>query len=685
MQPLLTYDLESWPNIFTFTGYDRQSKQTFYYEVSWRCNHLAAMLTALEHWKHKDYAMIGFNNKGYDEPLLDGIINSSPQCRNAYDIYLINDRIISTPWDQRFSNMIPSWKSYIKQIDLFKIHHFDNVSRSTSLKVLEFVMRSKSIQDLPYPPAIPVPETDEVAEVIRLYNEHDVVKTDYFADQTMKAIEFRETMSNRYDTDFTNHNDTKIGKDYFIKQLEAAGVPCFENRQPRQTYRDVIDIGKVIFPYVQFERPEFNDILIELKNTIVTETKGSLSLSATLDGFSFDFGLGGIHGSVEGQTFYSDDDMVITDADVASYYPNLAIKNKLFPEHLSDKFCEVYEDVYKQRKSYPKGTVENAAMKLALNGVYGDSNSVYSPFYDPCYTMAITVNGQLLLCMLAEQLMKIPDMQMIQINTDGLTIRYPRKYTEHYTAICEWWEKLTLLELEYVDYKSMHIRDVNNYIAVPYGKSPKFKGVYVHMGAHDSDNGELGWNQNHSALVVKKAAAAAILDGVPVREFIHNHDDIFDFFLLAKVAKSDHLHLRHDIKWNGVTVFKNQLHQELQRTSRYLVTNDGHKLVKIMKPLKRRTPNVQMYYRGWKSKKISGCNKNLDVSSIHEYNNAISAGYVTKDGGSYDTGPQRQIGIDKEYLVTIYNNMTSDDISDVNYNYYVTEAEKLVNGVLGIK
>jgi hypothetical protein len=281
--------------------------------------------------------------------------------------------------------------------------------------------------------------------------------------------------------------------------------------------------------------------------------------------------------------------------------------------------------------------------------------------------------------------MKIPDMQMIQINTDGLTIRYPRKYVNHYATICRWWENLTLLELEYVDYESMYVRDVNNYIAVPYDKSPKFKGAYVSMGAHDSKHGELGWHQNHSALVIKKAAVAAILKGTPVREFIHGHADVYDFFLLAKVSKSDYLHLRHDIKWGGVTIFKNQLHKELQRTSRYLITNDGHKLVKIMQPIKRKTANVQMVNRGWKSKKLSGCNKNLDVSSIHEYNNAKKAGYTTKDGGTYDTGPQRQIGIDKEYLVTIYNNMTNDDISDVNYNYYITEAEKLVNGVLGIK
>ena len=54
-----------------------------------------------------------------------------------------------------------------------------------------------------------------------------------------------------------------------------------------------------------------------------------------------------------------------------------------------------HEDVYNQRKSFAKGTAENAMLKLALNSVYGDSNNKYSVFYDPKYTMNITINGQL--------------------------------------------------------------------------------------------------------------------------------------------------------------------------------------------------------------------------------------------------------------------------------------------------
>jgi len=95
------------------------------------------------------------------------------------------------------------------------------------------------------------------------------------------------------------------------------------------------------------------------------------NLNVIVDGLQYDYGTGGIHASIESEAVFSDDEKIIVDQDVASYYPNLAIKNTLYPEHLGEHFCAIYEEVYNQRKQYAKGTPENAMMKLALNGVYG--------------------------------------------------------------------------------------------------------------------------------------------------------------------------------------------------------------------------------------------------------------------------------------------------------------------------
>lgn len=76
--------------------------------------------------------------------------------------------------------------------------------------------------------------------------------------------------------------------------------------------------------------------------------------------------------------------------------------------------------------------------------------------------MQTTINGQLLLTMLVEDiLLHVPDAQLLQTNTDGATFRFKEEHLPIYDAICKKWEKVTKLTLEFADYKSMYIWDVN--------------------------------------------------------------------------------------------------------------------------------------------------------------------------------------------------------------------------------
>jgi len=267
-----------------------------------------------------------------------------------------------------------------------------------------------------------------------------------------------------------NHNDTKIGKDYFIMELEKAGVPCYDygpaGRTPRQTKRASIALNDAILPWITFENPEFARVLNWLREQTITETKGVFTdLIATVNGFDFVFGTGGIHGSVECEKIEASDTLIIESVDVASMYPNLAITNRFYPEHLGETFCDIYQALYEQRKNHKKGSAENAMLKLALNGTYGDSNNQFSVFYDPLFTMKVTISGQLLICMLAESLMKIPTVRIIMTNTDGLEYTVHPEYVSAGVGACTEWERLTKLTLERSRYNRMWIRDCNNYTA----------------------------------------------------------------------------------------------------------------------------------------------------------------------------------------------------------------------------
>lgn len=85
---------------------------------------------------------------------------------------------------------------------------------------------------------------------------------------------------------------------------------------------------------------------------------------------------------------------------------------------------------------------------------------MYSWLYDPQYTLSITINGQLLLTMLAEKFMEIEGLQIIQVNTDGITVKIPKLKIAEYNTICKEWQKMSNLQLEFAEYSKMIIFDV---------------------------------------------------------------------------------------------------------------------------------------------------------------------------------------------------------------------------------
>ena len=612
------FDIETYPNVFTLAVEHADAPLRWSFEISgWR-NDSKEIIEFLQFLKDTNARMIGFNNLGFDYPVLHTLIRMGhSDSRALYDKAMA---IINSQDDDeggKWMHQINPSDRFVEQIDLFKIHHFDNRARSTSLKVLEFNMRSDNIEDLPF--KVGTILNPEQIEVLKQYNKHDVAQTKAFYRHTLDMIHFREELTRKYARDFMNHNDTKIGKDYFTMKLEEAGVVCYDfgpsGRTPRQTKRPVIHLKDAILPWINFEHPEFNRVMNWLKAQTITETKGVFTdLTATVNGFTFVFGLGGIHGSVESEVIESDGEYVIVDLDVTSYYPNLAITNGFHPAHLGKEFVSIYKHLFEQRKQYPKKSAESAMLKLALNGVYGDSNNQFSIFYDPLFTMSITLNGQLLLCLLAEGLMHIPGLRLIQVNTDGLTVRVPRANKMLVDLARAAWQTRTGLNLEEAVYKAMMIRDVNSYIGVFEDGSTKRKGAYEH---------KVGWHQNAGGLVIPKVAEKVLVEGAPIRETVEKWPHIMDFMLRTKVPRSSHL----AIEWEG------QEPQKLQNITRYYIAKDGGRLFKWMPPLAKKP------------------------------------------------GEWRKIGVESGWGVQVCNDINDAGKLPVDFDYYVREVEKLCLGL----
>lgn len=635
---IVVYDIEIYKNIFLLVAKDIRTNELFIFEISQFRDDRVALVKFLKSLE----LMIGFNNLTFDYPLLHFLLLQLQKNFNIKGRILVPllkekaDKLINS--DKPHYNII--WKPLIKQLDLFKIHHFDNKAKTTSLKMLEFVLRMLHIEELPFDPTHVL--SDHEARQLVTYCINDVNTTErLYKEKTLEEVELRERLSAMYGMDMMNWNSPKIGEQILISIYKQRTG----KREVGQTKREQIVLKNILLPYIRFESPEFKAIKEWFESKTIKETKGVFSnlslnelgviepycnyskpmlkkgklktLNIVHKGFQFDFGTGGIHGSIIPGVYIAEDGYIILDIDVSSYYPNLSIKNRFYPAHLSEIFCDIYEDIYHERLRYAKNTPENKGLKLALNGSYGKSNSEFSPLYDPQYTMSITMNGQLLLCMLAEKVMA-KGAQMLQMNTDGMTIKFRAELYPDIIQLCKDWEHLTKLELEYKKYSKMVIRDVNNYLAIAEDGKVKTKGCFEHVK-------EL--HKNQSMLVVPKALEAFFVKGIPVEEFIRNHNDLWDFFKRTKVDKKSQLIGKSE-----------NFELPLQRITRYYISNQGLELVKIMPPTAR--------------------SKGLD----------------------------RLISVDKDKLCIVANNV-SDDVfgamlQNLNYDYYIERTNRIVNAIL---
>ena len=663
---MIVYDLECYPNLFSCCATSLERDDFTTWEISDRRNDKAALLEWLRDLAARQVEMVGFNNVGYDYVLIHELLRN-PVTTTYETLYAKSQAIFASQNGNRWElNIWPSDR-IIPQIDLFKIWHMDNKAKSQSLKGLEHNMRSEHVSNLPFPHGTIL--NDAQKDILLSYGEDDVRETRRFARICKPEIELRRKLRDdgMISGDVLNFNSTKLGKELLIQRL---GEVCWTRdqngrRQARQTVRAYIPLREVIFPYIRFQHPEFQRVhswMLEQTlqpddmNPDRASTKGVFKgVVATINGFDFVYGTGGIHGSVTSRSFHSDETHVVRDADVASLYPAIGIANRMSPAHLGEAFVEHYAELKAERFKWAKNTPENAALKYGLNGACGDTNNPYSPLYDPAYNMGTTLNGQLMISMLAEWLIgNVPGLEMIQVNTDGLTVRIPRTSCAAYDAICKHWEAFTLLDLEFVDYKSMWVRDVNNYVALDTKGKLKTKGAYwtPDLGddyAKSMSAGAGHWHQPINHTVVARAAVDQMVHGIPVAVSIHACTDPFDFMMVYKSTR-------------GSTLYIGETAQA--KVTRYYAARNGGAMVKVSPPVEGAQP---------------GAFKRKNGVTQYEYNKfdpfTWNAAVHTGNRSVYD---ERRTEVEKGWLVAQCNDASAFNWGNVDYGFYIAEAEKLL-------
>lgn len=213
------------------------------------------------------------------------------------------------------------------------------------------------------------------------------------------------------------------------------------------------------------------------------------------------------------------------------YYPHLVTINGYISRAMANP--EDYATMLETRMQAKKeGNKElNTALKLVCNTTYGAMGNAYNDLYDPKMMRSVCISGQLYLLELAEHLYKdIPDLQVVDLNTDGIMIEFDDSQCDTIKGILDEWQARTGFELEEDEISKIARKDTNNYVLVKSDGKVKKKGGYLVRGIAEAGQ----FKVNNTAVIVADAITEYLVNGTPVEDTINACDDILKFQFIAK-------------------------------------------------------------------------------------------------------------------------------------------------------
>ena len=526
------YDIEIFPNCFSLTIKNTETKEFQFFELSNRKNNLVDLVPLFFFFR---YIFCGYNNIHYDNPIVNFIIEYKETLKKStrldieYNLFQLSQTIIKGDLEK--------WKRWkyannFETLDLLTMLFSQKLR--VGLKEMQVTMKYSNVQEYDGDFEAPIPEED-IPKMIQ-YNINDVNSTEELLYRCENDIKLRLNIEEEYGIKALNKDGVNLGMEILkTKYLEKTHKTWNDIKDLRSPC-DKIALNEIILPFIKFDNPILKDLLNEMKQQVVSPDRKGYNKHFLMDNLEYSVGVGGIHSVNKPSIFIAKEDEVISDVDVASLYPSLIIEYGFYPPHLGKEFLEVYKGIKDERieAKHNGNKLKNLTLKLSINGLSGNLQSEFSWCYSPKTVMRIRINGQLLLLMLAEKLISI-GCQIIQANTDGLFVLRKKKDEQKFKDVCKWWENLTRLELEEDRFERFYQFAINDYLGVIEGykdsKNPKLlkkKGLFI-------DSVTLG--KGMQPMIIPKAINANLADNIPVEETIRNCKDINEFITYQKVDK----------------------------------------------------------------------------------------------------------------------------------------------------
>lgn len=553
-------DIETPPQCFLLCAYNIETQQFVQFLINHKQNDLYAMVKWLEDNKH--LPMVGWNMLGFDIQVIEWILRNYHKWYDltGLEIAKLINKEANLVIDNSKYGVFPRYREEdltFKVIDPFKIHHGDNKNRmgSMSLKCMEFYL-DRNIEVFEWDNTNETFTDDEIDKLISYCKNEDVVTTadmylltlgltDNPVYKDNDQIDTRLTTKEEFGIPCMNYSDAKIG-DEIVKLFycQEKGIK-YEDLPRKGLFRKNIILAKSVPDYVEFQTPQLQQLLKEIKSTILKQDE-DYHKEFKFFNETFVLARGGLHSKSENKQYHADEEYMIADVDVASYYVKIPIERGYYPEHLGRAFLTGNKKIYDKRlelKPLAKKDKRIKGIVLGLkNGgvaVYGKSADKDSWLFDKQFTSNVCISGELSLLMIIEQ-QELLGNKCIMANTDGATFIVKRSEMNKFKEVCQNWEKMTGYELEYTYFKSLWFSNVNNYIGIKEDdKIEKFEDKIKKKG--DTFLTDYEVFKDKSNRIIPLALEAYYTKGVKPEEFINKHDNMFDFCARGKVNKDFYL------------------------------------------------------------------------------------------------------------------------------------------------
>lgn len=667
------FDIECLREMFHIGFYNPDTKEWGEFEISAFKNDLYAFVKF--YTKNNIDYFVSFNGISYDHQILQFVVSNHEKWFDLTSLEItrkISDFSQEVIENQNYG-INPTFREpsfSVKAIDLYKIHHFDNDARKTSLKWCEFML-NMDVEEMPiHHHAENL--TKEDLQTIKDYEKKDILATlalFYLTLGDLQKVEEllfeiygfpifinelngykgKNKIQDRFDVqketglDCLNWSDVKIGEEWNKLDYKLA-----------ENIRDDLKLipTKVKYPYGQkfknffpktmdFKTPLLQEFIKNFGNEYVKNIKQEFHI--TIGSTRYTIAKGGIHSTEKNRQIICQPGWILRDADVGSQYPNSIVKLEIFAPHLKRTILNQYNEKIDRRIRYKiragelkkEGNLDEARtyssvqemLKLCLNGGYYGKLGQQGSFLEyPEGLLKVCIGNQIEILMIIE-MMESEGISVVSGNTDGFVSYFPAEKEEIYKRICAEWEKKVgndkMGKLEYTDFQCLWQDNINSYIGKKSDGSVKKKSGFVT---------EFELNKNKSKRVVQLALEEYFINQKDPIEFIKNHKNIFDFCIAKKASGKMH--------YEEISEEKTIIHKKLIR---YYISKNGNIMMK----------------RGF----------NYEGKPVNNHCEAIDADFPWTD----------------QPKVTYFNKFFFSNDYKINYDYYILEVLKRIDAICKTK